>query len=89
MNRLFAVRSQQISHIAGWGEIFDENLRPPMSVHAYLRDVNFRCLVWGKQDIVVRGVFLVGEICRVSDDRRGDRFARSRHGSSPESFHPE
>jgi hypothetical protein len=62
MNRLFAVRSQEFSQIAGRGEIFDQDLRPPVPIHADLRNVNLRCLVWREQYIIMRGVLFVEEL---------------------------
>src|SRR5215471_12138935 len=55
--------TEEICHVSSRNKILDQNLGLPMPVHADLRDIDFRCLVWREQDIIVRRVFLIREFC--------------------------
>ena len=54
---------EQICHVSSRNKILDQNLGLPVPVYADLRDIDFRCLVWREQDIIMRRVFLIRELC--------------------------
>ena len=59
-----ACLTQQPCHIRSGNEVLDQDLGLSVSMHAHLRDVYFRRLVRRKENVVMRGVFVIREFIR-------------------------
>jgi hypothetical protein len=59
-----ACLTQEPRHIGCGNEVLDQDLGLSVSMHAHLRDIYFRRLVRRKENVVMRGVFVIREFIR-------------------------